>query len=350
MDTDAQPENIDDNQNLSPESISSPQLAASSTADEDSVYTVLYDYTAQHEDELTLVKFQKIKVLSKDYKVSGDEGWWTGINLSDGKKRGLFPCDYVGSAVESTSKIVCRSISSSIRKIYLKQASENRQLPPHIPYSQLEFKDCIGAGGFGKVYRGFWLKISSNANRKSELVAIKEARVEGNKEENMAKIQQNVLQEAKLFWTMRHPNIMQLKGICFEKPHFCLIMEYAKGGSLGRLLSVRKLGFPPYILIKWALQVSHGMQYLHENSIIHRDLKSSNILLSEDALTGKLVLCMSITYLSITDKTYRQTHIYSLWTRHTDKHISIHYGKDIQTNTYLSIMEKIYRQTHIYPL
>ena len=80
---------------------------------------------------------------------------------------------------------------------------------------------------------------------------------------------------------------MQLKGICFEKPHFCLIMEYAKGGSLGRLLSVRKLGFPPYILIKWALQVSHGMQYLHENSIIHRDLKSSNILLSEDALTGK---------------------------------------------------------------
>jgi mitogen-activated protein kinase kinase kinase 9 len=92
---------------------------------------------------------------------------------------------------------------------------------------------------------------------------------------------------------LRHPNIIQLKGICFEKPHFCLIMEYAKGGSLGRLLSVRKLGFPPFILIKWALQVSHGMQYLHEHSltnrvpIIHRDLKSSNILLSEDALNGE---------------------------------------------------------------
>lgn len=94
---------------------------------------------------------------------------------------------------------------------------------------------------------------------------------------------------------LRHPNIIQLKGICFEKPHFCLIMEYAKGGSLGNLLSVRKLGFPPYILIKWALQVSHGMQYLHEHSligngrvpIIHRDLKSSNILLSEDALNGE---------------------------------------------------------------
>ena len=65
--------------------------------------------------------------------------------------------------------------------------------------------------------------------QRCEQVAIKEARVEGDNEENLAKIQQNVLQEAKLFWMLRHPNIIQLKGICFEKPHFCLIMEYAKG-------------------------------------------------------------------------------------------------------------------------
>jgi len=109
----------------------------------------------------------------------------------------------------------------------------------------------------------------------------------------LATIKENVLQEAKLFWVLRHPNIIQLKGICFQEPHFCLVMEYAKGGSLGRLLSVRKIGFPPYILIKWALQVSHGMFYLHEQAlpnrvpIIHRDLKSSNILLSEDALSGE---------------------------------------------------------------
>jgi mitogen-activated protein kinase kinase kinase 9 len=103
-----------------------------------------------------------------------------------------------------------------------------------------------------------------------------------------------VLQEAKLFWMLRHRNIIQLKGICFQEPHFCLVMEYAKGGSLGRLLSVRRIGFPPFILIKWALQVSQGMYYLHEQAllpnripIIHRDLKSSNILLSEDANSGE---------------------------------------------------------------
>lgn len=121
------------------------------------------------------------------------------------------------------------------------------------------------------------------------MVAIKEARIEGDKDDLIASIKQSVLQEARLFWQLRHPNIIELKGICLQEPHFCLIMEYAKGGSLGRLLSVRKIGFPPHILIKWALQVSQGMLYLHEEAllpsrtpIIHRDLKSSNILLSEE--------------------------------------------------------------------
>jgi serine/threonine protein kinase len=140
-------------------------------------------------------------------------------------------------------------------------------MPPHIPFNELEFKDCIGVGGFGKVYRGYW--------RRHELVAIKEARIEGSgssassgvNEHFLDKIQQKVLQEAKLFWMLRHPNIIQLKGICFQKPHYCLVMEYAKGGSLGRLLCVRKLGFPPYILIKWALHAMRDLQSPFDKNI-----------------------------------------------------------------------------------
>ena len=229
--------------------------------DED-LYRVLYDYVANHDDELTLVKGQNICVLSKDYKVSGDDGWWTGVNVSDGR-RGIFPNNYVEPLIE-------------------RRPDE----PPHIPYTSLEFKDCIGAGGFGKVYRGYWRR----SDNKLDLIAIKEAKIEGDKDDLIASIKQNVLQEARLFWILRHPNIIQLKGVCFHETHFCLVMEYAKGGSLGRLLNARKNGFPPVILIKWALQVSNGMYYLHEQAltnrvpIIHRDIKSSNILLSEDAL------------------------------------------------------------------
>jgi serine/threonine protein kinase len=141
------------------------------------------------------------------------------------------------------------------------------------------------------VFKGY-LKVEDehSQDERYELVAIKKARIEGDKDDLMSSVRENVLQEAKLFWALRHPNIIQLIGVCLEQPNFCLIMEYAKGGSLGRLLSVRKNGFPPYVLIKWAQQVSQCMFYLHEQAlpyripIIHRDLKSSNILLSEDAL------------------------------------------------------------------
>jgi hypothetical protein len=314
---------------------------------DDDMYVVLYDYKANQDDELTLVKGSLIKVLSKDYRISGDDGWWTGYSIDHGKK-GIFPSNYVEPFVRSNKRDSKRSseednlidfesdepitnnhnnnkqkqsdgkietpsststlkmeteddfsrpnekqpkLNSSLKK---KKSSSGRELPPHIPYAELEFKDVIGAGGFGKVFKGYWIhdqpSLSDKAkSKKYELVAIKEARVEGDKDDLLTVIKQNVLQEAKLFWILRHPNIIQLKGICFQEPHFCLVMEYAKGGSLGRLLGVRKIGFPPYVLIKWALQVSQGMYYLHEQAlpnripIVHRDLKSSNILLSEDA-------------------------------------------------------------------
>lgn len=43
-----------------------------------SLWTALYDYDAQGEDELSLRKGQLVEVLSEDAKISGDEGWWTG--------------------------------------------------------------------------------------------------------------------------------------------------------------------------------------------------------------------------------------------------------------------------------
>ncbi len=226
------------------------------------LYQVLYDYKANHEDEISLVRGNTIKLTSK---TTGDEGWWHGFNLSDGK-RGIFPSNYVEPIV----------------------LNYKRELPPSIAYESLEFKECIGSGGFGKVFKGFWKR-----EDRVEMVAIKKARIEGDKDDLMQSVRESVLQEATLFWALRHPNIIQLIGVCFQEPHFCLVMEYAKGGSLGRLLSVRKNGFPPYILIKWAMQVAQCMFYLHEQAspyripIIHRDLKSSNILLSEDALSGE---------------------------------------------------------------
>ena len=66
-------------------------------------------------------------------------------------------------------------------------------------------------------------------------------------------------------------------GVCLEEPNLCLVMEYARGGPLNRILCGRKIR--PDVLIDWAIQVARGMTYLHHGapiSLVHRDLKSAN--------------------------------------------------------------------------
>jgi len=88
---------------------------------------------------------------------------------------------------------------------------------------------------------------------------------------------ESVRREAKLFWFLDHPNIIKLKGVCLKEPNLCLVMEYARGGSLYQALGGRHLA--PDVLLDWAKQIADGMHYLHEDApmqLIHRDLKSSN--------------------------------------------------------------------------
>lgn len=74
------------------------------------------------------------QVLSKDSKISGDEGWWTGKIHG---KVGIFPANFVAEA-ESIDRV-----SSVIDKVQ----------PIEIDFEELQLEEVIGVGGFGKVYR-----------------------------------------------------------------------------------------------------------------------------------------------------------------------------------------------------
>lgn len=207
--------------------------------------TTLYDYDAVDDDELTFRASDRIEILSKDPEVSGDDGWWVG--RVEGQARiGLFPSNYITTDAKRTS------------------LSE----PLEIDFDEIDLIDVIGVGAFGKVYRAVW---------SDQEVAVKVARTENY--QDYSEIVEDVTKEAKLFSIFRHRNIVGLFGVCLKEPNFCLVLEYARGGALSRVLSTHGRTIPPSVLLDWAIQIARGMYYLHNEaplSIIHRDLKSGN--------------------------------------------------------------------------
>lgn len=214
--------------------------------------TALYDYEADDLDELTFKAGDRIEILSRDQEVSGDEGWWVGrVVGSKSAHIGLFPSNYVGT-----------------NDATITEQSEDARLPLQVDFSLIELTEVIGVGGFGKVYRGVY------ENRE---VAVKVARQDV--AEDLEKTRENVLAEARLFSILSHLNIINLYAVCLQDPNLCLVMEYARGGSLCRALSQHGKNIPPEVLLDWAVQLARGMNYLHVEApinLIHRDLKSGN--------------------------------------------------------------------------
>jgi len=215
----------------------------------------IFDYDATRDDELTLRRGMLIQVLSRDSRISGDDGWWTGC-IDD--RVGIFPNTYVAGRNEAVGLLGTGDIPTS--------SSPSPLILREIIYDSLNLKEVIGMGGFGKVYRGIWHGTE---------VAVKAVLTEPG--DAASATVESVRREARLFWLLRHRNIIALRGACLTEPNLCLVMEYARGGSLNRVLSGRMLA--PDVLVDWATQIASGMLYLHEEAklpLVHRDLKSSN--------------------------------------------------------------------------
>ncbi|XP_077024474.1 mitogen-activated protein kinase kinase kinase 21 [Tamandua tetradactyla] len=254
------------------------------------LWAALYDYEASGEDELSLRRGQLVEVLSQDASVSGDEGWWAGQVQ---RRLGIFPANYLAPcnpAARQASPGPRGGRSRGWPSTATPPAPPRPPPPPprpgspvQIEFEWLELKELIGAGGFGQVYRATW---------QGQEVAVKAARRDP--EQDAAAAAESVRREAKLFSMLRHPNIIQLRGVCLRQPNLCLVLEFARGGALNRALAAASdpgapsprcaRRIPPHVLVNWAVQIARGMFYLHEEAVVpilHRDLKSSNILLLE---------------------------------------------------------------------
>ncbi|CAA0828358.1 Putative receptor-like protein kinase [Striga hermonthica] len=137
----------------------------------------------------------------------------------------------------------------------------------------------IGRGGFGKVYKG--IIIIDRGCRKS--VAIKRLKP------NSSQGAHEFLMEIETLSELRHANLVSLIGYCNEHREMILVYDYMPGGTLAdRLYRLRRMsGSCPPLSWKQRLEIcigaGRGLDYLHTgHGIIHRDVKSTNILLDEN--------------------------------------------------------------------
>jgi len=137
---------------------------------------------------------------------------------------------------------------------------------PRIPREDLEVQDQLGCGSFGSVYRGIW-----RSSGKELVVAMKKVFM--------------LEKEVDILSQIRHRNIIQFFGVSPANPDFYIVTEYAENGSLYEYLHNDSAELPFDLILKWALEIAHGVAYLHfeaPTTIIHRDLKSKNIVLSKN--------------------------------------------------------------------
>ncbi|PLW27115.1 hypothetical protein PCANC_23219 [Puccinia coronata f. sp. avenae] len=146
--------------------------------------------------------------------------------------------------------------------------SSNMSSSASLPDYQLG--EVLGRGAFGCVFRA--LNWSTG-----ETVAVKQVGLSNIPRSELPEI----MSEIDLLKNLDHPNIVQYRGFVKTSDYLYIILEYCENGSLHTIC--KKFGkFPESLVAVYICQVLEGLLYLHEQGVIHRDIKGSNILATKE--------------------------------------------------------------------
>jgi len=164
---------------------------------------------------------------------------------------------------------------SSSRVAILKNKLKLVQRSWEVDFSEINKLEKIGSGAYSELFKAEW---------RGTIVAVKLMKAQETSEEVLRQFHDEVNTLSKL----RHPNIVLFMGACGRPPNVSIITEFCFGGNVYNAL--RKPFWKKWThvdLVYLARDAARGILYLHSNKIIHRDVKSQNLLLDKPIETGR---------------------------------------------------------------
>jgi serine/threonine protein kinase len=134
----------------------------------------------------------------------------------------------------------------------------------------------IGEGGMGVVYRAYDEVLQRD-------VAVKVVKKDPQLDSSAS---QNLLQEARASSSLAHPNICTIHDVGETDGELYIVMELVEGKSLNEMC--RDSGLPPELVIRYGAQIASALVRAHDRGIVHRDLKTTNIVVTSDGLVKVL--------------------------------------------------------------
>uniref|UniRef100_A0A1I8Q2S7 protein kinase C n=1 Tax=Stomoxys calcitrans TaxID=35570 RepID=A0A1I8Q2S7_STOCA len=182
--------------------------------------------------------------------------------------------ELAAAAQQNARRNVARGLQYRDSAYESRRHSQNVTAPPGIlSMDNFRMLSVLGRGHFGKV---ILCQLRTN-NQYYAIKALKKGDIIARDEV------ESLLSEKRIFEVanaMRHPFLVNLYA-CFQtEQHVCFVMEYAAGGDL--MMHIHTDVFTEPRAVFYAACVVLGLQYLHENKIIYRDLKLDNLLLDTD--------------------------------------------------------------------
>jgi eukaryotic-like serine/threonine-protein kinase len=142
-------------------------------------------------------------------------------------------------------------------------------------------EEVLGVGGFGVTYRAKDVEFN-------KLVAIKTANDLIQTKANFPKQQEKFVQEAFRLAKCRHAHIVNVEDVCQEGELWCMVMEYITGGNLERY-TIKERVLSEAEALLYIKQIGAALTYIHQQNLLHRDVKPSNIMLRTNTAEAVLI-------------------------------------------------------------